>query len=311
MSLNDPSMHNEAPRPSESGGVSHAGMLWLLFAGLVLALAGGVYQFVRAEHLTRDLALMQTNTEKRIAALNDRAAVDAESTQQRLEALKSQLEAATTAALKQARTEATRTRSQLSKNMQQAQQELEQKNREVASQLSDLKQDTSSKLQDASTKLQDTSSKLQDTNVKLDRVSSDVERTSSDLKRMVGDLGVMSGNIATNGKELAALKELGERNYFEFDLSKAKVPQRVGNIRVALKKTDPKHNRYSLDVYADDKTVEKKDRTINEPVQFYLAGSRQPCEIVVNQVRKNEVVGYLATPKVNATRAAAGGSAGF
>ncbi|MBZ5609520.1 MAG: hypothetical protein LAP38_14760 [Acidobacteriia bacterium] len=311
MSLNDSTNANGAPRTDETPQTrSHTGVLWLLFLGLALVLAGGVYQFVRAEHLSRDLAVMQANTEKRIAALNDRAVIDTESNQQRFDALKSQLEGATAAALRQARTEVTRTRSQLAKNIQQTQQELEQKHQEVASQLSDLKQDTSSKLQDTSAKLQDTSSKLQDTNVKLDQVSSDVEKTNSDLKRMVGDLGVMSGNIATNGKELAALRELGERNYFEFDLSKAKVPQKVGNIRVALKKTDPKRNRFTMEVYADDKTVEKKDRTINEPVQFYVAGSRQPCEIVVNQVKRNEVVGYLATPKVNAGRTA-GGSTGF
>ncbi len=309
MSLDDPSKPrevteiNEAPR-----GESHTGLMWVLCAGLALALAAGVYQFVRAEHLSQDLATMQTSTEKRIAELNDRAAIDAQSTQQKFEALKSQLEGATETALRQARSEAVRTRTQVTKNIEQTQQELEQKRQEMASQLSDLKQDTSSKLQETSAKLDNTSGKLQETNVKLDKVSSDVEKTTSDLKRMVGDMGVMSGDIATNGKELTALKQLGERNYFEFDLSKAKAPQKVGNIRIALKKADTKHNRFTMDVYADDKRVEKKDRTINEPVQFYVSGSHQPLEIVVNEVRKNEVVGYLATPKVNQARAGAGGA---
>ena len=71
---------------------------------------------------------------------------------------------------------------------------------------------------------------------------------------------------------------------------------------MALSKADPKRNRFTLDVLADDKRVQKRDRTINEPVQFYLAGNRQPVEIVVNEVKKDEVVGYVAMPKVKTAR---------
>jgi hypothetical protein len=55
-------------------------------------------------------------------------------------------------------------------------------------------------------------------------------------------------------------------------------------------------------VLADDKRVEKRDRTVNEPVQLYVSGYRQPVEIVVNQVNKDEVVGYVSVPKVAAGR---------
>jgi len=165
----------------------------------------------------------------------------------------------------------------------------------VIHQLADLKQETSAKIDD-------TSAKLNDTSEKLNRVSGDLDQTGSDVKHVVGDLGVVSGQVATNAKELAALRELGERNYVEFDLSKANQPQKVGDIRLVLKKSDPKHNRYTLQVLADDKIVEKRDKTINEPVQLYVSGSRQPYEIVVNQVKKNEVVGYLSTPKAKAQR---------
>jgi hypothetical protein len=75
--------------------------------------------------------------------------------------------------------------------------------------------------------------------------------------------------------------------------------KKVGNVTLTLKKSDPKHNRYTIAVLADDKLVEKRDKTINEPVQLYTASSKQPYEIVVNKVKKDGVVGYLATPKVN------------
>jgi len=127
---------------------------------------------------------------------------------------------------------------------------------------------------------------------------SELEKTIGDLKKVTGDLGVQSGYIATNGKELAALKRLGERNYFEFNLAKAKTPQKVGDITLLLKKTDPKKNKYTLEVFADDKMTEKKDKNINEPIQFYVAkAGRQPYELVINEVKKDVVKGYLATPK--------------
>lgn len=291
MPANDSNSSNDhAPRTR-----SHAVVLWVLFVGLAVALAGNVYQFVRAGHLTQDLASMQQNTDRQISKLSDATSAEVELSQQRFDTLKNQLEGATAATLRQARSEVKQSSTQWAANLEQKRQELEQKHQEVVSELSELKQDTSSKLQD-------TSNKLQDTSTKLDQVSSDVEKTGSDLKRVVGDLGVMSGDIATNGKELASLKELGERNYFEFDLGKTKAPQKVGDIRLELKKTDPKRNRFTIDVYADDKILEKKDRTVNEPVQLYVAGNRQPYEIVINQVKNNEVVGYLATPKVKTTR---------
>ncbi len=115
-------------------------------------------------------------------------------------------------------------------------------------------------------------------------------------------MGETSGLVATNAKELAALKALGERNYFEFTLPKTKEPKKVGDVSVLLKKADPKKNRYTIEVVADDKRVEKKDKNINEPLQFYVAKARQPYEIVVNEVKKDQIVGYLSTPKVQQTR---------
>ena len=57
-----------------------------------------------------------------------------------------------------------------------------------------------------------------------------------------------------------------------------------------------------MDVRADDKLVEKRDKSINEPVQFYTARAHQPYELVVNEVKKDKVIGYLATPKVTVSR---------
>jgi DNA repair exonuclease SbcCD ATPase subunit len=131
-----------------------------------------------------------------------------------------------------------------------------------------------------------------------------LEKTVADLRRVKGDMGVQSGQIATNQKELNALKALGEKNYFEFDI-KGREMSTIAGVKVVLKRTDPKKFRFTLDVYADDKRVEKKDRLVNEPVQFMVTKVRQPYslevnelyEIVVNEVGKDRIKGYLAAPR--------------
>jgi hypothetical protein len=85
-------------------------------------------------------------------------------------------------------------------------------------------------------------------------------------------------------------------------LAKEKQPQKVGDVQIRLKSADPKKNRYTIELIADDKTVEKKDRSINEPVQFLMSRAVQPYELVVNEVRKDMIVGYVAAPKVQTAR---------
>jgi len=236
------------------------------------------------------MAANERNNQFELRKLADSTGAAMKLDQQRLDELKNQLDTSAAATLRQARSEVRRNNSQLAQSLSQAHQD-------VIEELSGLRQQTGARLDDTSATLNDTTAKLNDTNAKLSQVTGDLDKTGSDVKQVTGDLGVVSGRVATNAKELAALRELGERSYFEFDLGKADVPQKVGDIRLVLKKSDPKHNRYTLQVLADDKIIERRDKTVNEPVQLYVSGSRQPYEIVVNQIKKNEVVGYLATPK--------------
>jgi chromosome segregation ATPase len=130
-------------------------------------------------------------------------------------------------------------------------------------------------------------------------VKNDLEDTKSKLERATGDMGVMSGLIARNHDDLEELKRKGDRNYYEFTLNKSKAPQRVGPVQITLNKADQKHSRYTMTVLADDKSIEKKDKTAGEPVQFYVKGTARyaPYELVVFDVGKSQVTGYLSTPK--------------
>ena len=132
----------------------------------------------------------------------------------------------------------------------------------------------------------------------IEATKSDLEATKSKLDRTQGDMGVMSGLIARTHDDLEELKRRGDRNYYEFTIKKAKTPQRVGPIQVNVNKTDPKKSKFTMTVFADDREIEKKDRTSGEPIQFYVGNSRlAPYEIVVFKVGKDELTGYLSTPK--------------
>jgi len=148
--------------------------------------------------------------------------------------------------------------------------------------------------------------------VKTDVASTkaDLEATKARLQSTVGDLGVQSGLIATTRSDLEVLKHKGDRNYYEFTLLKGAKPQPVSTVSLQLKKSDPKKGKFTLNVTSDDKTLEKKDRNIAEPIQFYSGRDHLLFELVIWTVDKNKATGYLSTPKNAPVPVTAGGVSG-
>jgi hypothetical protein len=131
----------------------------------------------------------------------------------------------------------------------------------------------------------------------IDASKAAIEETQARLQHAIGDLGEQSGLIARNAEEVAALKRAGLREYYEFDITKAKSPSAVGPVAVRLKDADSKRHKFNMVLVVDDVEIEKRDKTLLEPVQFYRKGSRQLNEIVVYAVQKDRITGYLSTPK--------------
>ena len=128
------------------------------------------------------------------------------------------------------------------------------------------------------------------------QVASALSTKKQDLQMARGELGTL---IARNHEEIDTLRRLGERDYVEFSIEGRGKPQKVGNITVELRGTNPKRNLYNVAMVVGDTRVERKNRAINEPIFFYTRGTKQPLELVVNEVGKNKIVGYLSIPKVN------------
>jgi chromosome segregation ATPase len=181
------------------------------------------------------------------------------------------------------------------------QQQIEQ-GEQLSAQLNQVKESTSETATKLDGKLDGISTEVGAVKSDVASAKSNIEQTQGELQRTKGDLGVMSGLIATNSKEIQYLRDLGDRNIYQFTIAKVSGMQKVGDIQVMLRKADAKRNRFTVDVRADDKLVEKRDKSINEPVQFYTARAHQPYELVVNEVTKDKVTGYLATPKVTLSR---------
>ncbi|MEP7366688.1 MAG: hypothetical protein ABI972_25810 [Acidobacteriota bacterium] len=272
--------------------------LWFV-GGLALALAGvSGYEFHRIEQLENKMSSLNAVTQNDLAAIRESTSSTAMAMRSTVDALGQQLEAKTsqtTAAYQKTLANAKMHAEKLVKQVN-AQNQANQER--ITAELGEVRSAASANAE----KVTGLESNLGTVKTEVTETRSALEGAVGDLKSVRGDMGVQSGLIATNAKELSALRELGERNYYEFTIASKNTPTKVGNITLALKKSDVKRNKFNLEVIADDKRVEKRDKTINEPVQFYVSGARMPYELVVNEVGKDKIVGYLATPKVISAR---------
>lgn len=285
--------------PPEQGG---SNVKTALVGGALAALLiSNVYLFVQLHDLKADQTKTKQAMEAQLEELKDSSTQVVATNSKRLDTLKGDLEAAriqANQAASQAKRESLTYTEQQTKKLEQGQQAANAQTQKVAGELSEVKAVATT----ATAKIADVSGDVTTVKTQVATTQQNLDRTMSDLKKVTGDLGVTSGYVATNGKELAMLKRLGERNYVEFTLPKGKLPQKVGNVTMLLKKADPKKNRFTFELIADDKRTEKKDRTVNEPIQFIMARAKQPYEIIVNEVRKDVIVGYLAEPKEQTAR---------
>jgi chromosome segregation ATPase len=273
----------------------------ILIGALVLLAASSVFQYVQLEHLRTDTKADLTKLTADVNSSIERMRIDSneevKNSRHSVEELQSRLLAqrrAAEAAVGQAKVDA-------QKRVAQLQEKVTESQAAQAQVISQVKASADT----ANTQIASVSTDVGNVKTDVQNTKSQLEATIANLKRATGELDSHASLIATNGKELQALRELGERNYTEFTINKKKQFSRVGDVSIQLKKADPKHNRFTIAITSDDITVEKKDRNVNEPIQFLTKKAHQPYEIVVNSVHKDVIAGYLSTPKVTIGRGGA------
>jgi small-conductance mechanosensitive channel len=138
-------------------------------------------------------------------------------------------------------------------------------------------------------------------------VKTDLDATKNSIQMARSEMGTL---IARNHDEIDQLRRMGQRDYFEFTVTRKAGAEKVGSIMVELKDTNTKKNQYTINVLADDKSFEKKNRSVNEPIFFYTGGSKAALELVVNKVSKSTASGYLSVPKSAGTASASAAASG-
>lgn len=283
-----------SPRPVEKGGRTAVVVLALVIA----ALAIGGYFWVNQlrQQLGQQVAALQDQTQKQAANI--------QVLQDRLHLSTAELDRLSSTA-SSVQHSVTQTQAQLASAQKQAA-VLAQQQQQSASEIASVKQDTGSKLGAINGQITGVQGAVTNNKQDIAKTQADLDATKAQLKSAVGDLGVQSGLIATTRGQLDTLEKMGQRSFFEFKLTKTKQPVRVGPIQLQLKKVDLKHERYTVDVFADDAKVERKDKTLNEPVQFLLGSNHALTELVVYQMDKNTIIGYVSAPKYPAQAPGAG-----
>jgi uncharacterized protein (DUF2141 family) len=148
---------------------------------------------------------------------------------------------------------------------------------------------------------------VKNVDTKVVGVRTDLDSTREDLKMARSEMGTL---IARNHDEIDQLRRLGERDYIEFTIAGKNKPQKVGNLTVELKGVNEKRGQFSVAMTAEDRRLEKKNRFMNEPIFFYLSGTKIPEELVINKVGKDTVSGYVSVPKANAQSQSSASSSG-
>jgi len=289
----------------DPSGSSSGAKIPILFGAVVALVGASLYQFYEVRQVRAELESTREALLDQISKVHETSTVSSKTNRESVDSLKSQMSEARRQAsilAGQAKLDATKHADELAEKLEKMQQEQTAKVTEsvsaVSGEVSKVRDDANS----TKARVGEVSTDLATVKTDAAATRAELEKTVANLNRTSGDLGVQSGLIATNSKELAALRSLGERNYTEFRLTKDKAPSKVGDIQMRLKSADMKKNRYTIEVIADDKLVEKKDRTVNEPIQLMLSRATQPFEIVVNEVKKDMIVGYVSAPKVQQAR---------
>ena len=266
---------NQVEPHQQTGGADHSSILRYVLLGVALV------------YVLASLYFMYT-LKGRLDALDQK--------QQAMEAAQSELTArihSTRSELKEAlTTEVGSTKQEIAKRAA----ELEQEQKSAAAQLKAAQSQQGQQIAAVNSEVSGVKTEVGSAKTDIAKTQADLQQTNTKLEHTIGDLGVQSGLIAHTSSELDVLKHKGDRNYYEFTLRKgARTP--ISTVSLELKKVDAKKSRFTLNVMADDKTIEKKDRNVGEPLQFYTGRDHLLYEIVAFSADKNSITGYLSTPK--------------
>ena len=278
-------MENKNTRPSAG---PRKAMLW----GAVIAIFAltNLYWATRFQALEADASVARLDLEQQVASIAERLEMGSGKQLREVQALKKELE-------KTAREAGSRARNEARKHSDRVATSVAEKQRKQQ----DMLLGELGRVDQIASKngfgVNEVRGDVKDVRGALAETRDGLRQTESALLSTQGGVDQLAGLVGEQSVDISGLKALNERSLTGFNLAKSKKRTRVGDIQLRLRKTDAKENKYSIEILADDKLVVKKDRHLNEPVQFYVQGAKRPYEVVVTSIKKGRVVGYVAQPK--------------
>ncbi len=281
-------MNHEQPNfevPSSPKRKTVAGVVALL-----CLLVGNFYLYSKVNRAEVNAHTLKLTLEEKLARIEKNSNYQLGNAQQEIQHLRASLDEARSEASKKAKSEARRQTDRLSKNIAGQQRTAKEAVMGEMRTLGDKTFETAGKVEGIEGELGGVKSELAGT---VERLES-TDRVLNDTKAHMRSIGDW---VAGNASEIDKLREKGSRQLVRFQLSRSEEMRRVGDVRMRLRKTDPKRNKYTVEILADDKKMVKKGLYANEPVQFYVADCTEPYEIVMTAVKKDHVMGFLSRPK--------------
>ena len=262
---------------------------------LIALLVGNVYLYSKIKRSEVEAYTLQQKLEDKLAKLEKKSSYHLGNAQQEIQELRSDLDDARTEAAKKAKAEARSYTDRLSKNVASHQRTNQEALRGEIRGVQEMAEGTGAQVEAVEGEI---------TSVKQEiaKAESQIDSTNAVLRLTKDELQVMTEWVSSNSSEIGQLRDFNERTYLTFRLPKSSKMYRIGDILIRLRKTDPKRHRFSLELLADDRKIVKKDHYVNEPLQFYIGDSKKPYEIVMTSVKKDQVTGFLATPKIQMAR---------
>ena len=262
---------------------------------LVALLTGNFYLYSKIKRSEVDAYTLQQTLEDKLAKLEKNSSYHLGNAQQEIQQLRSDLEEARAEGAKKAKAEAHRYTDRLSKNVASHQRTNQEALMGEMRAVQEMASDTDGKVGLVESDISSVKEEIAEAKSKIDSTGSVLELTKEELQ-------VMSEWVSSNSSEIGQLRDLNERSYLTFRLPKSGKMHKVGDVLMRLRKTEPGRHRFSIELLADDRKMVKKGHYVNEPLQFYVGDSKRSYEIVMTSVKKDQVMGFLATPKIQMAR---------
>jgi chromosome segregation ATPase len=124
-----------------------------------------------------------------------------------------------------------------------------------------------------------------------------IKQLQEQQQASTNELSGLNQRMMSNQTAITDLSTRVERKRVDFDVIKNKPAEILSGVHLTLKRADPSRQEMdgTLQLGANSPDLSIRGQGIQKPILFHMPGDGTPIELVVTQVAKNRVVGYVMT----------------